>query len=201
MPYFKDNNLLLIHIPKTGGTSLESYFYNKFKIKMNHDSLFGINPIISNISLQHLTYVDIMKNKDVLDIDDNPKIISIVRNPYDRIVSDLFYFGFIKPNTNMNNVYNIIKKYLENSSLDNHNIPQYKFLMDENNELIDCIILKTESLNHDMHKCGFTDFAICHNKNIKVNKNNYMKYLNKQSIELINSFYDKDFEIFGYKKM
>ena len=31
-----------------------------------------------------------------------------------------------------------------------------------------------------------------------VNKN-YDKYLNKDSISLINNFYKKDFELFGYK--
>ena len=43
MPYFynKDINLLLIHIPKTGGTSLESYFVDKYSIELNQDALYG----------------------------------------------------------------------------------------------------------------------------------------------------------------
>jgi hypothetical protein len=42
MPYFHNNNTntLIIHIPKTGGTSLEYYFSNKYNIPLNNDSLF-----------------------------------------------------------------------------------------------------------------------------------------------------------------
>ena len=42
MPYFrnKEINLLFIHIPKTGGTSLEAYFSEKFNIPLDKHSLF-----------------------------------------------------------------------------------------------------------------------------------------------------------------
>ena len=42
MPYFHntDINILLIHIPKTGGTSLEHYFSSKYDIPLNNDSLY-----------------------------------------------------------------------------------------------------------------------------------------------------------------
>ena len=48
-------------------------------------------------SLQHLTYKKISEFKTILDVDFNEdlKIITIVRNPYDRIVSDLFFFNLI----------------------------------------------------------------------------------------------------------
>ena len=47
MPYFynKDINILLIHIPKTGGTSLEFYFQEKYLITLNEKSLYGFNSI------------------------------------------------------------------------------------------------------------------------------------------------------------
>ena len=40
MPYFKNNriNLLFIHIPKTGGSSLEKYFNVKYNIPLNYKS-------------------------------------------------------------------------------------------------------------------------------------------------------------------
>lgn len=40
MPYFKQNKVLLIHIPKTGGTSIEKYFANKNRIKLNPSCLY-----------------------------------------------------------------------------------------------------------------------------------------------------------------
>ena len=39
MPYYNDDsinlNLLFLHIPKTGGSSVEQYFSNKFNIPLN----------------------------------------------------------------------------------------------------------------------------------------------------------------------
>ena len=40
MPYFKQNKILLIHIPKTGGTSIEKYFANKEKTKLGPNQLY-----------------------------------------------------------------------------------------------------------------------------------------------------------------
>ena len=104
MPYFHNDtiNLLLIHIPKTGGTSLESYFSEKYDIPLNLDSLYEDvednnfleketkirNHLEVNATLQHLIYRTIMKYKDFFKIDCNDlEIITIVRNPYERIVS------------------------------------------------------------------------------------------------------------------
>ena len=99
MPYFRINdvNLLFIHVPKTGGTSLEKYFSSKFNIPLNEKSLYMFldkettlkNNIIINSSLQHMTYQTICKYKTEFDIDfNNIKIITIIRNPYQRIISD-----------------------------------------------------------------------------------------------------------------
>ena len=85
MPYFKNNkiNLLFIHIPKTGGSSLEKYFNVKFNIPLNKKSLMSTEDIREfsdkpeiNSSLQHLTYNTIIKYKDFFKIDiENIKII------------------------------------------------------------------------------------------------------------------------------
>ena len=108
-----------------------------------------------------------------------------------------------KINSSKEEVYNtIIKRYL-NESVDNHTIPQYLFVTDENKQLIPNIkILHTETLYKDMHTLGHKDFNLKENKNkINTNTNNYYNYLNNDSIKIINEFYDYDFTLFNYKKL
>jgi len=208
MPYFKNNkiNLLFIHIPKTGGSSLEKYFSVKFNIPLNKKSLMSTEDIREfidkpeiNSSLQHLTYNTIIKYKDFFKIDEsNIKILAVVRNPYDKLMSDLFYLKKININSTKEDVYEKIKIYLQ-KNYDNHITPQYKFITNDDETLIDNIkILHTETLNDDMLKLGYKDF------NIKMNMNpnvvNYQDYLNEDSIKLINEIYKKDFEILNYNK-
>ena len=119
----------------------------------------------------------------------------------------IFWFSLINIDSNLDEVYNVIKLYINNkykiinkNMIDNHNIPQYLFITDETEKLIDnIIILKNETLTNDMINIGFTDFNLHSNKNNKINKNKYHEYLNTDSIKLINDFYKKDFELFNYE--
>lgn len=222
MPYFKNENIniLFIHIPKTGGTSVEKYFSSKYDIVLDNKSLYTmgllkpleINDKTINSSLQHLTYNTIMENKTYFNIDEttNLQIITIVRNPYERIISDLFFLKLIKIEDTKEEVFNVIKeKYILNiEEYDNHPLPQYLFITDEKVNLINNItILHTENLNEEMIKLNFTDFD-SHWYDLNNNKENYSKkelnyydYLNDESINFINSYYEKDFELFNYKKI
>lgn len=212
MPYFRNNeiNILFLHIPKTGGTSLEHYFSRKYNIPLNKDSLYMKNSesdkkYVSDLnlhcSLQHLTYND-LKNNSLFNIDYNKiKIITIVRNPYDRIISDLFFNKLIDKDSTKEETYNIIYKYLFNdNTYDNHRIPQHLFIMDQNNKILDnIIIMHTENLVNDMVNAGYTDFNMYINVNRQKNLN-YNDYLNSDSINLINKYYENDFILFGYNK-
>ena len=202
MPYYKKKQLLFIHIPKTGGTTIENNISKNTPQTLCSGSTNSLLDFPYNKkSLQHQFYTTIYKFRDKLDVNfDNIKIFSVVRNPYDRIISDLFWHKLIDKNFTAEQVYNVIKNnYLDRNDLDNHNEPQYKFIVDENSELIKNIkIFRTETLNEsndDLSK--FVGFNI----NIKqknVNKD-YSNYLNQYSISLINTFYKKDFELFNYK--
>ena len=211
MPYFKnkDINVLFIHVPKTGGSSLETYFSSKFNIPLNNKSLFHFikdkqllnENIKKKLSLQHITYNQIVKYSKILNIDfDNIKIITIVRNPYERFVSDLFYFSLITTDSTKETVFDILHNYLVSDKYDNHNIPQHTFITNDKGEIIENIhILKTESLTNEMKVLGYIDFNIYDNVNI--NKVNYYNYLNNESIEIINKFYHLDFILFNYNKI
>jgi hypothetical protein len=124
-------------------------------------------------------------------------IITIVRNPYERIISDLFFLKLITMDTTPDMVLTIINDYVDSDNYDNHNLPQYTFITNDREEIIENIhILKTEHLTEDMVRLGFSDFNIYRNVNDK--KVDYYQYLNKDSIEKINHFYNLDFKLFHY---
>jgi Sulfotransferase family len=208
MPYFECINLLFIHIPKTGGTSVEKYLSKKFNIQLNEKSLYGVIPWekkkkfnLHAITFQHLILRKLMNLKYYLGIKELPCILTIVRNPYERLISDLFYFNLIHKHSNQTQVYHVIKHFLAFSKkYDNHPLPQHTFLLDERGQISKTItILKTETLQKDMQNFGFTDFDM----QLNVNNSNkeYYQYLSEKSIHLINYFYHKDFSFFGYKKL
>ena len=320
MPYFAEPKILLIHIPKTGGTSVEQYFSRKYNIPLDPNCIYfryyqntiqqsinqcrlqwrkRINDIIerekqslinaskqkrqnwknkqntnteiveSSIvkpdpiieqkeltnqdkwqtikqelsefrtfnklklardlmhSLHHCTWSELKLYKDILFNNSTAqiaieteksnrngnRIITIVRNPYDRIISELLFIRcFGTENVNPQLVFQQLKKYLEHpSTFDNHKLPQYLYLTDDNGNFPeDIIILKTETLTEQMHEMGYVDFyekslshKIVGQKSKQTVENNckYRSFLNKRSIELINNYYDKDFELFGYTKI
>jgi len=166
-------------------------------------------------SLHHFTWNDIRTQKNILfgekiaklvdEKNNDMTFIASVRNPYDRIVSELFFLKKINKTFDQIRVFQVIKQFLNDKNhYDNHKTPQYKFVINEKDELIKNLkIVKTESLDSDMEKLGYKSFtnARCKNVNTKYNKSKYSNLLNRESIELINNYYAKDFEYFNYSKL
>jgi len=201
----KNVNILLIHIPKTGGTSISNYFFKKYNIIQGPESLLTYHRTYDGIHFQHLLYSKIKIHNDCFKVDfDNLSVITCVRNPYARIVSDLFHFDLLTKITTPEEVYLIIKNNFlldENiTKYDNHSLPQYKFILDTDGTIVkDIKILHTEHLIHNMQLLGYTDFNnrdnICRPD---TNNKKYLDFLNIDSIKLINLHYAKDFEYFNY---
>jgi hypothetical protein len=207
MPYYKAINILFIHIPKTGGTSLENYLktFCKQTLYLTKPEIENKNIIPNNkISYQHQTYKTLLKYKEILDIDfTNITIITIVRNPYNRAISDLFYFKLIDVKSSPHDVFIKLKEFINSNydKYDNHSLPQYEYIINTYGEINNDIkIFRCENLKNEIIKYGFHKFNNNENTN-KKGKIDYNKYLNKDSINLINNYYKKDFEIFNYKQL
>ena len=201
MPYYKKSNILFIHIPKTGGTVIENQLKKKFEQTLYSGKTNNLLPKpYNNISLQHQYYTTLYKYRNLLNINfKNIKIFTIVRNPYDRIISDLFWYRLIRKDFTAEQVYKIIKNDYIGKNFDNHNRPQYKFITDKNFKLFKNVkLFKTETLNQDNQKLNdYLGIKINIKKN-NINKD-YSRYLNKDSIDLINYYYKYDFKLFNYQ--
>ena len=208
---FKEQKLLFIHIPKTAGTSIEYFFLNKFNVDNKNilltKKIFLHKEYKFESSGQHLKFNEI---KAIIDVD-NYEIFTVVRNPYDRFVSEMEYqlqiTKFYK-NNNINKkklLEDFIKWYFgvkslrdiiftNNNHYDHHKNPQYELL--EGCHHLD--VFHYETINEDFEKKfgGKLD-----NKYLKTVRLHYNEYYTKETEAFIYNYYKKDFELFGYERM
>ena len=89
-----------IHIPRTSGTYLENLICHKYRIKNNWPQaplcdLFGLYRKTKNnfFTLQHLTYLEIQDFIHEGLVQPGLEFFSVIRNPYDRIISLYRHWG------------------------------------------------------------------------------------------------------------
>jgi len=212
MPISHAENIIFIHIPKTGGGSIEKSLGifgedNNGSLNPNLNILYGKK---NNKLLQHLTISEIkaIKDKEYKTY----KKITFVRNPFDKLLSEYFWriqlYGKNKidfkyflmeeviPRKNKINTYvkNFYKDEKIISSMDIHYMEQYKFLINNNNLDVDSIG-KFEDFESDFKKL-FNKKLL----NYKINKSkvDYFYYFSKKFLpkfikkRLYRKFYDND---------
>lgn len=220
--------IIFIHIPKTGGISVEKFFLEKFNYQRSVINLTdGIGKIsISSdnsgdglIPLMHYPLKYIIKEikSQGYKIDDSWTIFSIVRNPYYKLISELFFLstlGFIEnyhtiPKVNKINYINYkLKDYFTDIDFMNtyhslHSYPQHKFFDEVDTKYQ--IFKFEEKLPNIVKQLGFEVDEFPHELNMFKLKNvprpDYSELFTRNLVELVNEKYQKDFEIFGYEML
>ena len=116
MPYYLNKHILFIHIPKTGGTTIEELFRKNDSERVYSSIGIGdtnriLPPPFDRVSLQHQFYTTILKFKDKLGVvfNDKLRIFSIVRDPYRRIISDMMFLNIVNPYSTSEKVFECMK--------------------------------------------------------------------------------------------
>jgi hypothetical protein len=193
-------NFIFIDICKTAGTAINQSFIKKFKddkeikFKGKHHSIPNYTIAISS----KITAEDIIKYR----------LFTVVRNPYDRIVS-LYLWGsgtcYKKCKDFKEFVINVSNnKYKE---YNRHRYrPQLHWLMDKNNNVVVDNILRYENLNEDfenllikfnipLFKIKKTNTAF---QKTGVNRKHYSYYYDQETKDIVTDLYQVDLDYFNY---
>jgi hypothetical protein len=136
MPIF-NNEITFIHIPKSGGTTIERFLQSK-GYKMSLFTSTG-SILINGHTPQHCTYRELNELNLITD-----KVFTIVRNEVDRTISEYKYVKNMRPDisSKFNNFDEFLDLFLnkDNSLMfDFHNLSNKEFLVDETGYINDKI--------------------------------------------------------------
>ena len=193
---WKKTKSIFIHIPKTGGTSIEIYFqdYLKEQFKKDEKHITAIEAIDLYHSQWHRYFT-----------------FSFVRNPWDRIYSYWYnyynWFGSEErtPKTFLNFLYQLSGRHKWRGSLimQKHLIPQVDWLSNEKGNIIVNYIGRFESIRQHFNiirdKLNIDKTYALGNILWLKDKPHYSTFYQKQHIQIVEEIYEKDIEKFNYR--
>lgn len=205
----ESQKLIFIHIPKTGGTSFETYLSETYDASLTAVNLYSgeENDVLNGHSLQHSSYLEIKEflesnHKDI----DTYKIIAIVRNPYHRVLSELLCTQKIKWWFSPKRVCEITKATIEDtdpplvrkyySNYDNHLCSNMSFITDASHQIpANVTLVNTDNMSVVLPMLGYTGFDTYkrHHKTIR-GKINYDTCFDEETREIVHQHFMDDFE-------
>ncbi len=212
---FHRQQCIFVHIPRTGGTSLEDMLWPDKESRTEADLWMGfVDPYRNRYQtggLQHLLGSQI---RDVV----GPETFSryfkfaLVRNPWDKAVSQYFY---MKKRRDLMDYIGMeegddFRRYLSLIISKKHVQweDQYKFIYDNDGHLLVDFVGRFENYRADVTEIlnrlkirtrllGMPLRKLLHIN--KTSRSHYSEYYDSESRQFISNFYQKDIELFGYR--
>lgn len=203
----KERRFIFIHIPKAGGTSVETFFVPNMKDRKKN--VYGNSPLqVDNQA--HLKFYHLQIQYPRLNFDEYFKF-SIVRNPWDKVVSSFFHskrkirkdlrkflgFGMSEDftfNEFVEKIQNLEKKHP-------HYDEQWSFLIDKKEKFRMDYIARMENMQKDFDiicdKIGIPRQQLPHSN--KAKRKHYTEYYDDETRSIVAEKYAKDIEYFGYE--
>lgn len=183
MPFY-GKGIVFVHIPKTGGSSINVYFEKK--LGLNHkDTYFGKGR-------QHLPYRALAK-KFPRRCAKAGMVLAAVRDPYRRAVSSAVYGGRVDvAKCTPARLHAAVKAAIDAGDIP----PQVGMLVDAAGRFpANLKLVRTETLAADMRALGFADFDR-HAK--RTDSHRVLEHLAPKTRKLIAKVYADDFRLLGY---
>lgn len=206
MPIISDLRCIFIHIPKTGGTSIEYLLgINVNDLTPDTEKIFGIK---DNKVLQHLTAMELRKEYIPRDKFEGYFKFAFVRNPYDRILSE--YLWHIQRTKTIKCSFRdfllAIDKLGDRWKKDGHLKLQSDYIYDDKSNLCIDFLGRFEHLNKDWEFIAkklhiekeLPKLQTSYRK--KQYRKNYMEFFTEETKEMVYNKYYKDFINLGYKR-
>jgi|TARA_B100000035_G_scaffold293764_1_gene283474 hypothetical protein len=196
-----DNKFIYVHIPKTGGTTIQQV--------LNNDSNSVCNNLLGHVSLKSI--------KKVLDEDDYNEHISFttVRNPWDLYVSNYHY---LKQQNHNDSDFKKEYKILESDSFtdfikfihdnrdslifnDEDKTPKWQQLLEwsfDGKKHVDYFIKLEELSEKKLREVGL-NISYTHTKTNVSQHDHYSVYYNNETIDMVRDMHKDDIKYFNYK--
>jgi hypothetical protein len=220
MPVFRQTKLVFIHIPKTGGTAIERYFHQMGDMQWGVESWLGREQHQGRwFEYQHLSLIELqyLAGQSISGF----RSFSIVRNPYERLLSDYLWRQNIKrvrPDAALNcfdsfasfldaipgNINTSWEKHIASATMEEANFlihvrPQYHYITDGNGAILVDDILTYEQLDENIGPL-LKEFGLAIDSIRKPQPRDLEEYYDRDSLDLVNHIYRKDFECFSYAR-
>ena len=185
---------IFLHIPKCGGTSIESVFGSW---RNNHSKDY----FYLGKNRQHFLLNEIL--------DEYPKCsnyfkFAFIRNPFSRIVSEYNYILLNSKdlkNLSFKDFILNLENYLNNTAYEYHNLSLCDYLLNKEGELVVDFVGRLENFQEDFNvvcdKIGMPRQKLPHTNRTK--HKHYTEYYDDETRDIVAQKFAKDIEYFGYE--